>query len=132
MAPVEGTGEEVFADAAESEPAMLPAPLLASVLFDGNDLNVTPPVALRHGLPTVTEDIPWNADAGVVEAIVSSAGTVERVKLLPPPHSIHQSMSLSAIKTWRFRPATKDGRAVRYRLRLPLVGIPRLARRVSP
>ena len=121
----EETGEEVFADAVESEPEMPPDPLLASVLFDRNDVNVTPPVTLRHGLPTVAEDIPWNADAGVVEAIVSTTGKVERVKLLPPPHSIHQSMSLSAIKTWRFRPAAKDGHPVRYRLRLPLVDSPR-------
>ena len=121
----EETGEEVSADAVESEPKMPPDPLLASVLFDRNDVNVTPPVTLRHGLPTVVEDIPWNADAGVVEAIVSTTGKVERVKLLPPPHSIHQSMSLSAIKTWRFRPAAKDGHPVRYRLRLPLVDKPR-------
>ena len=100
------------------------AHLMASVLFDSSDINVTPPVTLRLHLPNLGERDPRNMNAGVVEAIVSEVGEVEKVRLVSPPESIHQSMILSAIKTWRFRPARRDGTAVRYRHLIP-VAIPR-------
>ena len=119
----EGAGEGVFADAVDGEATMPPDPLLASALFDSSDVNVTPPVTLRLRVPTLA-DPASSETVGVVEAIVSATGEVEKVKLLSPPESIHQSMILSAIKTWRFRPATKDGQPVRYRQLIP-VAIPR-------
>ncbi len=97
--------------------------LMAAVVFDSGHVNVTPPVTLRLQLPAVSERTPWRENNGVVEAVVSAAGEVERVRLVSPPESIHQSMILSAIKTWRFRPAEKDGVAVRYRHLIP-VAIP--------
>ena len=119
----EGAGEGVFADAVDGEATMPPDPLLASALFDSSDVNVTPPVTLRPRVPTIA-DAASSETVGVVEAIVSATGVVEKVKLLSPPESIHQSMILSAIKTWRFRPATKDGQPVRYRQLIP-VAMPR-------
>ena len=47
-----------------------------------------------------------------MEAVVSATGHVETVKLIYPPNTLHESMILSAIKTWRFQPATKDGHPV--------------------
>ena len=106
----------------EREPAV--APLVSAALFDSRNVNVTPPVTIRLQLPTVADESTWNEDIGVVEAIVSPKGEVERVKLLSPPESVHQAMILSAIKTWRFRPAELDGLPVRYR-QLIQVAIPR-------
>ena len=85
---------------------------------------MTPPATIRLNLPTVGDDAAWNEETGVVEAIVSARGDVERVKLLSPPESVHQAMILSAIKTWRFRPAELHGLPVRYR-QLIQVAIPR-------
>ena len=93
-------------------------------LFDSNDVNVTPAVTIRLKLPTVADDAVWNENVGVVEAIVSASGDVEKVKLISPPESVHQAMILSAIKTWHFRPAERDGLPVRYRQLIP-VAIPR-------
>ena len=93
-------------------------------LFDSGDVNVTPPVTLRLRLPVVPDNAPWDEDVGIVEAIVSAAGEVEKVRLVAPPESIHEAMILSAIKTWRFHPAKRDGRAVRYRQLIP-VAVPR-------
>lgn len=93
-------------------------------LFDSGDVNVTPPVTLRLRVPVVPDNAPWDEDVGVVEAIVSAAGEVEKVRLVAPPESIHEAMILSAIKTWRFHPATRDGHAVRYRQLIP-VAVPR-------
>ena len=99
------------------------AHLMASVLFDSSDINVTPPVTLRLQIPTVDARATWRQSPGIVEAIISESGDVEKVRLVSPPESIHQSMILSAIKTWRFRPARKDGTTVRYRQLIP-VAIP--------
>ena len=99
------------------------AQLMAPVLFDSSDINVTPPVAVRLEMPTVDARATWRQSPGIVEAIISESGEVEKVRLVSPPESIHQSMILSAIKTWRFRPARKDGTAVRYRQLIP-VAIP--------
>ena len=106
----------------ESTPAA--GPLVSAELFDSQDINVTPPVTIRLQLPTVADEAAWNEEIGVVEAIVSASGDVERVKLVSPPESVHQAMILSAIKTWCFRPAERDGLPVRYRHLIP-VAIPR-------
>jgi outer membrane biosynthesis protein TonB len=55
-----------------------------------------------------------------VELLVSPTGEVESVKLLTQPARVMSAMMLSAIKTWRFAPASHDGRPVRYRLLLRL------------
>ena len=55
-----------------------------------------------------------------VELVVSSSGEVESVKLVTEQAGVGPSMMLSAIKAWRFRPATRDGEPVRYRLRMRL------------
>ena len=97
--------------------------LAAGALFDISEVDVTPPVTIRRKLPTLVENAPWYDEVGVVEAIVSAAGEVEKVRLVSPPESVHQAMILSAIKTWRFRPARMNGQPVRYRQLIP-VAIP--------
>ena len=99
-------------------------PGVSAELFDSRDVNVTPPATIRHKLPTLADEAAWNEQIGVVETIISASGSVEQVKLLSPPESVHQAMILSAIKTWRFRPAELDGLPVRYR-QLIQVAIPR-------
>ena len=106
---------------AESHARLSP---VSTALFDRNDVDVIPPVTIRVQVPTVADESAWNEDVGVVEAIVSARGTVEKVRLISPPESVHQAMILSAIKTWRFRPAERDGLPVRYR-QLITVAIPK-------
>ena len=108
-------------DVAGDEPEtteLVVEPLRPAVVFDQTDVNVTPPVTLRPMLPSRAEDEP--GQVSVVEAIVSASGEVEKVKLMSPLRNVHEAMFLSAIKTWRFRPAMKDGQPVRYRHRIPI------------
>ena len=51
---------------------------------------------------------------------MSPSGDVESVKLVTPSAGVHSAMMLSAIKTWHFQPASRDGHPVRYRLTLRL------------
>ena len=120
-----GGGDSLETDAVETTRVVAVAdPSVSAELFDGRNVDVTPPAAIRPNLPTVADDAAWNEEAGVVEAIVSARGDVERVKLLSLPESVHQAMILSAIKIWRFRPAELHGLPVRYR-QLIEVAIPR-------
>ena len=134
-APVGPAGASPVSPAVIAPPALVPdidtalvaeapAPLLPAKVFDTSDVNVTPPVTLRRRLPSAPPAAEWDEDVGVVEAVVSWTGEVEKVKLISPPNSVHEAMILSAIKTWRFSPAKKDGRPVRYRYLIP-VAIPR-------
>ncbi|MEE8131174.1 MAG: energy transducer TonB, partial [Vicinamibacterales bacterium] len=121
FADLSSTSPEVAGDEPETtEPAV--EPLIPAAVFDSRDVNVTPPVTLRLNLPSLGEDD--LAQAGVVETIVSASGEVEKVRLVSPPQSVHEAMILSAIKTWRFRPAMKDGQPVRYRHLIP-ISLPR-------
>ena len=121
FADLSSTSPDVAGDEPETtEPAV--EPLIPAAVFDSRDVNVTPPVTLRLRLPSLGEDD--LAQAGVVETIVSASGEVEKVKLVSPPQSVHEAMILSAIKTWRFQPAMKDGQPVRYRHLIP-ISLPR-------
>lgn len=105
--------------APDAPAAAMPASAEQAV-FSAGDASVVPPILLRPRLP-------MNPRPGVraevlpqVEILVSPAGEVESVKLLTQPAGVIPTMMLSAIKTWRFEPATRDGRPVRYRLLMRL------------
>ena len=92
-------------------------PLLSGRVFDSDDANVTPP-GLR--VPSVSEGDSSSTNFAVVEAVVSASGEVETVRLIAPPRSIHEATILNAVRTWRFRPAMKDGQPVWYRHLIPV------------
>ena len=91
-------------------------------VFDGRDVEVTPPrmqrVRLRHASGASSDE--GSNEAGLVELIVSASGDVESAKFVTNPLNVHHSMLLSAVKAWRFRPALRNGQAIRYRLRVPI------------
>lgn len=120
--PAARTAEVMPALATTDDGTLDPDPLLSAVVFDTTDVNVMPPVTLSRRFPPVPSgryETRRNLE-GLVEAVVSASGQVESVKLLYPPHTVHESMILSAIKTWQFQPAMKDGRPVRYRQLIPV------------
>ena len=103
-------------------PPTAPAPLAPLPVFDGRDVEVTPPrmqrVRLRHASAAFSQGT--SNEAGLVELVVSASGSVESAKFVTNPLNVHQSMLLSAVKAWRFRPAVRNGQAIRYRLRVPI------------
>ncbi|MFO7691452.1 MAG: hypothetical protein R6V57_00045 [Vicinamibacterales bacterium] len=91
-----------------------------TTVYSNVDTEVVPPALVRSRLPA---DPPPGVRADAlpeVEIVVSAAGEVESVKLVTEQAGVLPSMMLSAIKSWRFRPATRDGEPVRYRLRMRL------------
>jgi len=89
------------------------------VIFDATSPDVAPPIITRPQLPERAADT-GAPDTGMLELLVNEAGEVDKVKLLSPSNRFEDRMIVSAAKAWRFTPAEKDGRPVRYRLRVPL------------
>jgi hypothetical protein len=89
-------------------------------VYSAADASVAQPALVRPRLPTRPGGGAREANLPQVELVVSPSGEVEVVKLVTEPADVKSAMMLSAIKTWRFDPATRDGIPVRYRLRLRL------------
>jgi hypothetical protein len=83
-------------------------------LYRESDTSVIPPVGIRPQLPRELPPDVHIEDLTRVELLILEDGTVETVRLVSSPRSVHDSMLLSAIKAWEFQPAIKDGRPVRF------------------
>ena len=107
-------------------PTVAPVSVIPTLhlVFDGRDVDVTPPlmhhVRLRSAFRPGQLSHAISEETGLVEVIVSVSGTVESEKFVTGPFNVHEAMLLSAVKTWRFRPGMRHGQAIRYRLRVPI------------
>jgi len=100
---------------------VLPAEPPAFSAFSASDQDVLPPELVYPQLRSGPEPMPApNPTTPYFELVVSEAGSVERVQLHGPEPSLQQRMMVSAAKAWRFRPATRNGGAVRYVLLMPI------------
>jgi hypothetical protein len=108
-------------------PAVAPTPdaepgalAVSTQVFDATARDVVPPSFLQSEsiTPRATEASP--KDAAAIEVMVNEGGTIDAVKARSAPRTLAASMQmmsdLSAAKSWRFRPAMRDGRPVKYRL----------------
>jgi hypothetical protein len=92
-------------------------------VYTADDAQVSLPTLSWPQLPALPRDTP-EAAAGhndvVVDLLINEEGTVESVKFVTPPADMRQRMLISAIKAWRYHPALKDGRPVRFLHRVRL------------
>jgi TonB family protein len=87
-------------------------------VFSAGDPHVTPAVLIRPHLPDQPPpDVP-EEQIGTLEFVVAESGLVEHVHLVSPANRYQERMLVAAAKTWQFRPATRDGRPVRFRTRI--------------
>jgi hypothetical protein len=80
------------------------------------DAGITPPEALSRQLPMAPPVGVSKGQIGTLEMVISRSGQVEAIKLHTPLNRYHERMIVSAAKAWRYRPAVKEGKPVRYRL----------------
>ena len=86
------------------------------ILYSPSDKGIVPPRELSRGFPASTPiGVPPHR-VGTLEMIIDKEGGVEFVKLNTPLNRYHERMIVSAAKAWRYRPATRNGRPVRYRI----------------
>lgn len=88
-------------------------------LFSLNDGDVTPATLVRPQLPS-RPTVGANHDASTLDLVIDESGRVERVVLEAVHSQVNEKMLVSAAKAWLFQPALRDGRPVRYRLRVQI------------
>ena len=94
------------------------APSMDTTVYSALNQDIVPPSFARPRLPSDPPRGVNPKELSEVQVLVAPSGEVESVKLVTHPVRIIPAMMLSAMKTWRFQPAMKDGQPVRYRLRL--------------
>lgn len=95
-------------------PAAVPDVPAAPRIYAGEDVSVTPPVALRQTLPSFSERVAPTAP-GVLEVIVDEAGNVESAAMRVPLSPRYDMVVLDAARRWKYQPALRGGVAVKYR-----------------
>jgi hypothetical protein len=84
-------------------------------VYTSASIDVLPPVSLN--LP-LTRELPPDLrkeDLTRIELLIAMDGTVEWVRLVGQPQTVHDTMWLSAVKAWLFQPAQRNGIPVRFR-----------------
>jgi hypothetical protein len=106
----------------EPEPAAtvpdLPRISMGDMVYSKSDAIVAPPKLLR---PQFSKEPEPGPDTGYFDVLVNESGTVDEVKLISPRHRYHDRMLVAAAKAWKFRPATFNGRPVKYRVRIAII-----------
>jgi TonB family protein len=75
---------------------------------------IVPPVAITQQIPEPRGVTLRQASTLVLEVLIDEQGRVERATLQQPVHPLYDKMVLAAVDEWRYRPATRDGRPVKY------------------
>jgi hypothetical protein len=92
-------------------------------VYRSGDEGVTEPVAVRQYLPDPPPKMPPGR-LGVLFLVVDGQGAVESVRLESPSNRYHDRFWLSAAKTWRFKPAVRDGQPVKFLKRIVITEPP--------
>jgi len=86
------------------------------IVYTVTDTGIVHPRPISRQFPATTPiGVPPHR-VGTLEMVIGKEGTVEQVKLHTPLNRYHERMIVSAAKAWLYRPATRNGRAVRFRL----------------
>jgi protein TonB len=88
--------------------------------YSSADDDVEPPVLLRQQMPAEPRTGNREQFASELELVIDEHGLVQRVRLDSAAPSLNDRMIVAAAKAWRFRPATRNGQAVPYVLRVPV------------
>jgi hypothetical protein len=102
-------------------PANVPPPPSAPAyspdhIFSAGDVNVVAPVPVKQEVPRVPSQIAnQTRDRGLLEIVIDEQGRVTGLELKVKLHPLFDSQLLVAAKDWRYRPATLNGRPVKYR-----------------
>jgi TonB family protein len=105
--------------AAPPHAALVPnTPAQSLQVYDSSAPDVVAPVVLHQAMPTIPPTVSSVLSAihksGVLDVTIDQQGNVERVVMRERVHPIFDTLVLDAARNWKYRPAMKDGVAVRY------------------
>jgi protein TonB len=89
-------------------------------IYSGGDAEVKAPELTYPQLPKQYNATVPNSRPGLLDILVLEDGSVGEVRLRPDSNRLQDRMLVSAAKAWQFRPATRNGRPVKYRLMIPI------------
>jgi TonB family protein len=98
-------------------------PLDADRIYTRLSDNVKPPVEIDRPMPrwNPPRDQAWRSFRGVIEVLVDRAGRVEQAQMLERIASFYDRPLVEAARSWRFKPATRDGVPVRFRQQIEII-----------
>jgi TonB family protein len=102
-----------------------PAPAGAPRVYTVDDVGVVPPAVINQRMPAMTPDLvritkAMNTSA-VVEIVIDEKGDVVDATIIKSVNTSFDNIVIGAARRWKYRPALKDGVAVRYVKTLILV-----------
>lgn len=95
----------------------------AVATYGVKDANVKPPVAISQTLPTWNPANPIEAARefrGVLELVIAEDGSVVSAVMTRTAHAGYDPILLRSAQDWKFKPATRGGVPVRYRLAMDI------------
>lgn len=106
-----------------TEPA--PVPASAPRVYTVDDVGVVPPAVISQRMPAMTPDLVRITKAmktsAVVEIVIDEKGDVVDATIIKSVNQSFDNIVIGAARRWKYRPALKDGVAVRYVKTLILV-----------
>ena len=88
------------------------------VVYDSEDLGVIPPTIINQQMPAWIPPNPafaYRMFHGTLEVIVDEDGAVESRTMSEPAFPSYDRDLLNTAQRWKYTPAIKDGRPVKYR-----------------
>jgi TonB family protein len=137
--PADGTRADLrtvvsaFADLAQAAataavPPAAPSPLAAPPPIDlaaalpparvyVGGTGVVPPVAISRPLPQLPRSTAtlWRDQIAILDVLINEEGGVAEIVVKKSIHAQFDKQLIDAVRTWRFRPATRDGQPVSFR-----------------
>ena len=96
-------------------PVVAAAPVMRGGIYALGEPGVTPPAVVRQVLPPFPREIMSQRRNGIIEVIISEAGTVESAAMRASMHPRYDLLVLTAAKSWKYQPATLKGTPVKFR-----------------
>jgi TonB family protein len=107
-----------------TQPPAAPEPAPAAPrVFAGEEPGLTPAVPIRQEMPR-WPTMPFRVSGtmrGLLEVIIDETGAVESAVMRQSLNALYDDALLKQAKTWRYQPATKDGKPVKYLRRIQVV-----------
>ena len=89
----------------------------SQLTYGATDLDVKKPVPINQALPAWRPENPVEerqSYSGAIEILVGEDGKVISVTLIKSVHPRYDAVLLQSARKWEFRPATRNGKPVRY------------------